>query len=574
MFNASDLVSLIMILCYLAGYLAVYGLALCIERRIIASFLDKVSVMFWKTARFVSISVFLTFLICLPFLHEKGLDRILEAAMVLLALIFIFYLGSYPAESAFWLYRTLKKFDPYQKVLGFWNLYDLNRHFRKLIIGALFCLAFLVIALDFYFFAKISLAQKSGYWLLFAGIFFAGFIILVFVLDHSRLRRQPPEADHQRKSELLGLIQTLSIAAGIQPPGLRIINLKTPTAYTAIDDISAGRHTIYVSAGMINLLDRSELEAVLAHELSHLRSGQPLDYYKLSALLSLLKAVGGGFVILAVAGAFPILVLFWMFVLVMLALESHNNESPYIINNDSIIYSLFILLMPAYSIINFLGCLIYYHLSANEDYYADLNAILLTRFPQGLFCALDRLDQDKKRYYGEFFTKLNLLYFTGEGIYNSIPQPQPSIARRKELISRIDATLKGFATTPKASMLPCPACQRQMEHIRADSHYIKNNVELDKCPNCHSVWFDGYELYYIADLTLVSAKDKVGIINEQDFQDKIKCPHCGVIMQDIRSSDMPADINIWNCPTCNGNFMTNEDIYRFGTIRKQTFKTK
>jgi Zn-dependent protease with chaperone function/Zn-finger nucleic acid-binding protein len=554
------------------GYLialAVYGLVVMIEARVFQKFLDEVDVFIWKIARLISVIVFIGGLLYLSLFRNGQLSNFLEAILFLFLLVFIFYLGSYPAEAANWLYRTLRQFNPYQKISGFWNLHDLNRHFRKLIIGLLFGFTFLITAIDFYLFSSLSLARQSGIWLLGAGIFFAGFIAVVFILDYLRYRQMLPEVEHQRMGELQALVQNLAITAGIASPRLRIINLKTPTAFTIVDNVAAGSHTINISSGMINLLEKPELEAVLAHELSHMRSGQPLDYYKLATLLSLLKAVGGGFVVLVIAGVFPPLVYLWMFILIMLALESHNNDSPYIINNNSVVYALFIFLMPAYSLINFFGCLIYYFLSANEDYYADLSAILLTRYPAGLYRVLDRLEQNKENFPGEFFTKLNILYFVGENIYSLIPQPQPPLLRRKQLISRVDETLKGLTTIPRDQVLACPACHRPMDRLRADSHYIKNNIELDKCPNCRGVWFDGYELYYIADLTLIGIDSNIGNANTEDFQDKIKCPHCGVLMDDQHSYNIPTNINIWTCPTCNGSFMSNDDVYHYGMLRKQ-----
>ncbi len=65
-----------------------------------------------------------------------------------------------------------------------------------------------------------------------------------------------------------GLIQNYSSALGIRPPRIYALNDLTPRAYS----ITNIRPSIFVSVGLAELLTPKELEAVLLHELYHIRN--------------------------------------------------------------------------------------------------------------------------------------------------------------------------------------------------------------------------------------------------------------------------------------------------------------
>src|SRR3989344_5784365 len=75
-------------------------------------------------------------------------------------------------------------------------------------------------------------------------------------------------ADENEYRELHRILENLSITAGIQKPRLYIINDPAPNAF------ATGRNQKHaamgVTTGLLAMLDRSELEGVLAHELSHI----------------------------------------------------------------------------------------------------------------------------------------------------------------------------------------------------------------------------------------------------------------------------------------------------------------
>ncbi|MFN3668082.1 MAG: M48 family metallopeptidase [Brevundimonas sp.] len=73
----------------------------------------------------------------------------------------------------------------------------------------------------------------------------------------------------ERRSEpdLYNLLENLAISRGLRTPTLRLIESDSLNAYAT--GLHEGQYSITVTRGLVNALDRDELEAVLAHELTH-----------------------------------------------------------------------------------------------------------------------------------------------------------------------------------------------------------------------------------------------------------------------------------------------------------------
>jgi heat shock protein HtpX len=78
-------------------------------------------------------------------------------------------------------------------------------------------------------------------------------------------------ADPTKHARLVNLVAGLCVAAGLPEPRLYVVDEPAPNA------MSAGRGSrhgsVVVTSGLLDVLDRVELEGVVAHELSHLRDG-------------------------------------------------------------------------------------------------------------------------------------------------------------------------------------------------------------------------------------------------------------------------------------------------------------
>jgi heat shock protein HtpX len=526
----------------------------------------------WIVRIIVTIIIIAMFFYVL-FFQAIMLLKIGLASLVLALIIFIFFVGLYPADFAYKLFRLFSSFSASRRITGFWQLYNSNKLRRLIVIILLFAANLSLVVGNIYLFNLFGKKVTGNYLsnTILASLLYILLLVFIFLLDFFRHRNLPSAVDHGRQRELYNIVQNLSITAGIEMPTIRIISAQTATAFVVSNNIKKS-YTLVVSVGLLNVMDANELEAVVAHELSHIVAGQTIDYYYLALLLSFLKSTGGGFVILIMSAFHPWLFYVWLIVFILLAAESHNQSSPYIIDKESVLYSVFIFFMPSYSIINFIGCLIYYALSTNEDLLADLQAILLTRYPAGLFKALVKIEELPPTNSIEFGTKLNYLYFAGENIYYSIPQPQPSLSLRKKMLTEVDRTLQDLKIVDQVKILSCPLCQTNMTKLRADSHYIKQNVELDKCDNCGSIWFDQFELYYIANLALLGAPQSKAKLQIDELKKDVNCPRCGIKLVRDNSINIPKSINIWRCRSCQGCFLYQEDIIEYAEMISENNK--
>ena len=78
-------------------------------------------------------------------------------------------------------------------------------------------------------------------------------------------------ADPERHARLINLVEGLSLAAGVPPPDLHVLDAPGLNALTL--GLVPGRARLIVTSGLLEGLSRIELEGVLAHELSHVRTG-------------------------------------------------------------------------------------------------------------------------------------------------------------------------------------------------------------------------------------------------------------------------------------------------------------
>ncbi len=101
-------------------------------------------------------------------------------------------------------------------------------------------------------------------------------VILWFVIawfSHSamiRLATKSKPLERRENKRVYNLVENLSIAAGMKMPAINIIEDDSLNAFAS--GIDGRTYTITLSRGIINKLNDEELEAVIAHELTHIRN--------------------------------------------------------------------------------------------------------------------------------------------------------------------------------------------------------------------------------------------------------------------------------------------------------------
>ncbi|MBW8305075.1 MAG: M48 family metallopeptidase [Brevundimonas sp.] len=75
------------------------------------------------------------------------------------------------------------------------------------------------------------------------------------------------KVERRTEPDLYNLLENLSISRGLRTPTLRIIETDSLNAFAT--GLHEGQYSVTVTRGLVNTLTRDELEAVLAHELTH-----------------------------------------------------------------------------------------------------------------------------------------------------------------------------------------------------------------------------------------------------------------------------------------------------------------
>ncbi len=109
------------------------------------------------------------------------------------------------------------------------------------------------------------------------GFFFYGILAIVMLFVQYLIGPKMVEwsmgiryVSEQEEPELHRMVSALAKKAGIKKPRIAISNLPVPNAFAFGRSISDGR--VCVTRGVMNLLSRDELKAVLGHEISHLKN--------------------------------------------------------------------------------------------------------------------------------------------------------------------------------------------------------------------------------------------------------------------------------------------------------------
>lgn len=173
-------------------------------------------------------------------------------------------------------------------------------------------------------------------------------------------------ADPQQYTELHRMVENLAITAGLPKPKIYIILDSAPNAF------ATGRNTAHASVavtqGLLTILDRSELEGVLAHELSHIGNRD--------ILLQSMVAVLVGFVS----------ILADMFTRSLWFGGGRSNDDDNKAGGVlAIVGIVFIVLSPI------IATLIQLAISRKREFLADASGALLTRYPDALASALSKI---------------------------------------------------------------------------------------------------------------------------------------------------------------------------------------
>jgi len=165
--------------------------------------------------------------------------------------------------------------------------------------------------------------------------------------------------------------ENLAMAAQLPTPRLYVIEDSAPNAFATGRD---PKHAIVcATTGLLTKLDRSELEGVVAHELAHIKN------YDIR-LMSIVVVLVGMITLLAD----------WALRGMRFGGRNQDKESSNL-KAILLVIGLFLALLSP-----LIAKLIQLAVSRRREFFADASAVKLTRFPEGLARALEKISADKE----------------------------------------------------------------------------------------------------------------------------------------------------------------------------------
>jgi heat shock protein HtpX len=206
------------------------------------------------------------------------------------------------------------------------------------------------------------------------------------------------EADPQQYQQLYHVVQALAIGDGLPLPKVYVINDASPNAFATGRD--PNHAAVTVTTGLLQMMNREELEGVLAHEMSHVKN------FDVRLLLVVTTMIGLAAIIASV---------FWNSVGRMRFGGRNGGQAALVIFAIGALFTVVAVLV---------GPLMQLALSRQRESLADVSGVELTRNPQGLISALQKIAQNDKpperfnnavaammidnpeEHHGSFFSKL------------------------------------------------------------------------------------------------------------------------------------------------------------------------
>src|SRR3989338_8946470 len=189
--------------------------------------------------------------------------------------------------------------------------------------------------------------------------YFAGDSVTLAVSGAKKIAK----SDHP---ELHRLVENLSITAGLPTPNIYLIDDPSPNAF------ATGRNpqhaSVAVTTGLLNTLNKMELEGVVAHEMSHVKN---LDIRVMTMTVILVGVI--------------VLLSDWL----LRSFLFHGSRNRDERSQLTIVLALVGIVLAILSPI--IAELIKLAVSRSREYLADASGALLTRHPEGLASALEKI---------------------------------------------------------------------------------------------------------------------------------------------------------------------------------------
>ena len=259
-------------------------------------------------------------------------------------------------------------------------------------------------------------------------------------------KKLTPNSKKFQHKKLQNVVEEMAIASGIAVPPIYILSVPSINAFAAghtSDDAVIG-----VTQGLLDALNREELQGVIAHEFSHIFNGDMRLNMKLTSLLNGILAIGN-------VGQFIIRVLLRAGNSGGSSRGSKKEGGGGIMVIALLGVGLFII---GYAGV-FIGNIIKSRISRKREYLADATAVQYTRYPQGIAGALKKIGA---RSIGSTLktpdaTTFSHLFFANgvSGFFDTLLATHPPLQKRIRAIEpNWDGKFRTLAQAPKKPKTP------------------------------------------------------------------------------------------------------------------------
>jgi len=359
----------------------------------------------------------------------------------------------------------------------------------------------------------------------FFGLIIAGVVWLILMLvsfssgDQIFLAASgAKQITHDVHPQLYNIVEEMKIAAGLPMPKVYIINDPAPNAF------ATGRKpetaSVAVTAGLLARLNRDELQGVVAHEMSHILH-RDIMYVTLAGVML------GSIVLLSQV------FLRGMFYSSMGSRRRYSSGGKG--GGEAQIVFMVIALLAAI-LAPILAQLLYFALSRRREYMADAGAARLTRYPEGLASALEKIAGDPAPQLAGANKATAPMYIVnpfkkkGQMQLSNLSSTHPPIAERVKILRGLThgASFKDYSrafadVTGKTAPVPASALTDEQVEIREAGAKSRKKQRAEK--QMHQV---GDIIRKVNGFAFLGCACGLNLKIPPTFKkDKVKCPKCG-----------------------------------------------
>jgi len=324
---------------------------------------------------------------------------------------------------------------------------------------------------------------------------------------------------HEVHPQLFNVVEEMKIAANLpKMPKVYIINEASPNAFAT--GRSPETASVAVTAGLLAKLNRDELQGVIAHEMSHIVNRDILFVTLAGVMLGSIVLLSQVFLRGMLYGGMG---------------SSRRDSSRSSSNQGGGQIVMVVIALIAAILAPIMAQLLYFALSRRREYLADAGAVRLTRYPEGLASALEKIAGDR--------TPLESANKVTAPMYISLPfkgrkaahlhSTHPPIEERIRILRNMSrgASFKDYSdaysqTVGGASVIPASAVkgagQVELRQASAESRREEGRRKQERQMGDIMRKVSGFEFLTCA----CGIKMKV----PPNFKgDQVKCPRCGRI---------------------------------------------